>query len=484
MSWRLTGAELCPALKDALAAYQAETDANRKARLLRNLTEVERFSRCYIEFLHAAFGFKDFVRRIEALRTDKQLGGGPSSGGGTNLVSRGAVARTLSLAAEYGALAESVSGQVVTFRGNLAGLPAALLRKDVFPYCDPRTPESRQTSFCVSSSLLGQLRKFSFGVSFDPGRSAQPQGAAPLKGAEPAAYFTASRGEVSAVSLRYEIWNRRDVSSPAYQQKWEQKLSAQRQIPELAGRLSAAFEPVFEKLGASPAYAAWQAETQERVRTSSHPEQVLGSQISRLASLLLRENILTADDLGELRRLYSRYGFEQDELMELAAGEPVIAIEYAYHRLPMQLPESALRFLFDVPLSRGWSLAVNTACTFRHGTAEAAGSEAPRLRDVQLGAQAERLLGNLPSLGPATFSAAVRLQYQNSPAVLRTPGAGAVLSETGSIAAGQLKLTFGSRGGVRFPLSVTYANRTSLVPKPAWQAQLGITYDFDLSFLP
>lgn len=484
MSWRLTGAELCPALKDALAAYQAETDANRKARLLRNLTEVERFSRCYIEAVHAALGFKDFVRRIEALRTDKELGGGPSSGGGTNLVARGAVARTLSLAAEYGALTESATGQVVTFRGNLAGLPAALVRKDVFPYCDPRVPKPEQPGFCVASSSLSQLRKISFGFSFDSGRSTQPQAAAPLNGAGSAVYFTASRSELSAVSLRYEIWNRRDVSSPAYQQRWEQKLSAQKQIPELARQLSAAFEPVFEKLGASPAYAAWQAETQDRIRTSGNPEQALGSQISRLAALLLREHILTPEDAGELRQLYSRYGFEQDELIEMAAGEPVIAVEYAYHRPPMQVSESALRFVFDVPLSRRWSLAVNTACTFHNSVPEGAGRQAPRLRDLQLGAQAEHLLGNLPSLGPATLSAAVYLQYQNSPAVLRAPGTGALWADTGSVAAGQLKLTLGSRGGVRFPLSVTYTNRTSLVPKPAWRAQLGIAYDFDLAFLP
>ncbi|MCS6953399.1 MAG: hypothetical protein RMK57_08540 [Bryobacterales bacterium] len=482
VAWRLSGAELCPALKEALAAYRAETDATRKARWLSSVTEVERFSRCYIEFLYAAVGFKDFVRNIEALRTDKQLGGGPS--GGTDLVVRGAAVRTLSVAAEYGALARFASGQVVTFRGNLAGLPAVLLRKDVFPYCDPRTSGTEQPGFCVSSSLLGQLRRLSFGISFDTGRALSL--AASAKGPEAAFPIHGGHSELSGLGLRYELWNRRDVSSPLYQQRWNQKLAAQTQVSDLARQLSVAFEPVFEKLVASPAYAAWQGETQERIRRSHTPEAALASQMSRLAALMLREHILTLEDIGELRRLYSRYGFEQDELMELAAVEPVIAVEYSYNRPLLQAPESALRFVVDVPLGRRWSLAVNSAGSFHHGGAARTDEALAGIRDLrfEFAAQVERVLGTSPSQGPATLSAAVCLQRQSGPAVVRAAGTGAVPIEARSIAAAQLKLTLRAAGGVRLPLAVSYSARTDWGPKPAWRIQLGFAYDFDPAFLP
>lgn len=481
------GVELCPALKEALAAYRLETDAARKERLLRNVTEVERYSRCYVEFVHATLGYKDFLRRIEALRTDRQWGAGPSGAGGTTLVARGAAARTLSLAAEYGAITQSASGQVITFRGNLAGLPAALVRRDVFPYCDPRTPKTEQPGFCVESSWLGQLRKLSFGVSFDAARSAGPLSADPVpagSGTASVVRFAADRTELSSFDLRYEIWNRKDSSSRLFQQRWQAKLAEQSRIPELARRLSAAFEPVFEKLGASQAYAGWQAETRERIRTASDPEGALRSQMSRLGMLLLEENILTAEEVGELRRLLSRYGFEQDELMELAASQPVIAVEYSYNRPLLQVPESGVRFVFDLPMSKRWSLAVNTAWTFQHGASAGAVSRGRGLKDLELGAQAERFLGTLPSLGPATLGAAGYVQYRNSPPVLRAPGRDAVPGETGTIAAAQLKLTLGPPGGVRIPLAVSYSNRTEWIAAPAWRVQLGLTYDFDFLFLP
>ncbi len=479
--------ELCPALKEALAAFQMETDPWRKERLLRNVTEVERFSRCYLEFVHATLGFKDFLRRIEVLRTDRQSGAGPSSAGGTTLVARGAAARTLSLAAEYGAVTRSVSGQVITFRGNLAGLPAALVRKDVFPYCDPRTPTTQQPDFCVESSGLGRLRKLSFGVSLDASRSTASPLAAPApadSGAAPVVRLFGDRTELSSFSLRYDLWNRKDVSSPLFQKAWQDKLAEQRRIPELARKLSAGLEPVFEKLGTSQAYAVWQAETRERIRTAADPEGALRSQMSRLVTLLLEENIVTAEDVRELRRLFSRYGFEQDELMELTGSQPVIAVEYSYSRPLLEVPESALRFVFDLPVSKRWSLAVNTAWTFHQGVSENARSRVRPLKALELGAQAERVLGGLPSLGPVTLGAAVYVEYRNSSPVLRTPRWDVVVAEVGTIAAAQLKLTLGPPGGVRFPIAVSYSNRTELFPTPAWRVQLGLSYDFDFLFLP
>ena len=97
-----------------------------------------------------------------------------------------------------------------------------------------------------------------------------------------------------------------------------------------------------------------------------------------------------------------------------------------------------------------------------------------------------------------TLSTAGYYQDQRSPAILNvTPGAPVdgvtfvglpatatkVFGSTGNIGLWQLKLTTGSGSSVKVPLSVTYSNRTELITKPTWKAQIGISYDFD-SLLP
>ena len=32
---------------------------------------------------------------------------------------------------------------------------------------------------------------------------------------------------------------------------------------------------------------------------------------------------------------------------------------------------------------------------------------------------------------------------------------------------------------VKIPISVTYSNKTELINKPTWRAQIGVAYDFD-----
>jgi hypothetical protein len=38
------------------------------------------------------------------------------------------------------------------------------------------------------------------------------------------------------------------------------------------------------------------------------------------------------------------------------------------------------------------------------------------------------------------------------------------------------------QSSVRFPIAVSYSNRTELITKPEWRGQVGISYDFDSLF--
>jgi len=55
-----------------------------------------------------------------------------------------------------------------------------------------------------------------------------------------------------------------------------------------------------------------------------------------------------------------------------------------------------------------------------------------------------------------------------------------VFAKTGNIWLVQAKLSVVPSGkSVKIPISVTYSNRTELVDKPTWRAQIGVSYDFD-----
>ena len=55
-----------------------------------------------------------------------------------------------------------------------------------------------------------------------------------------------------------------------------------------------------------------------------------------------------------------------------------------------------------------------------------------------------------------------------------------VFTKTGSVLIFQARLAFAPPGSsVKIPIAVTYANRTELIDKPAWRAQVGLAYDFD-----
>jgi hypothetical protein len=96
-------------------------------------------------------------------------------------------------------------------------------------------------------------------------------------------------------------------------------------------------------------------------------------------------------------------------------------------------------------------------------------------------------------MGDSTASGTYYFQYQSSPAILNvTPGsplngitiiglpsnATQIFTQKGSIHVFQLKYGLGTGTNVKFPIAVTYSNRTELIAHPTWGLQFGVTYDF------
>lgn len=80
--------------------------------------------------------FGNLQSTLKATSSQKsQAGSSSTTGGSTNLVSKGTTAEILSVATEYGALSESTNNQTVTVQGTLDGPFQAATRQYLLGYC-------------------------------------------------------------------------------------------------------------------------------------------------------------------------------------------------------------------------------------------------------------------------------------------------------------------------------------------------------------
>ena len=465
--------------------------------------------KCYAAYVAGLNGltrlkFSEFVKKFEGSRSDLQSGTSGTGSGSTTVAALGPAARVLSVAAEYGAITQAVNGQVVTIRGNLAGVPSALVNHDIFPYC---IGAEATNAFCIKGSMLSLLRHVSFGVSFDMSRETQttasPSGAPASGGAQPVT-FTANRNDISAVSARVELWNRRDITSSAFIQRWKVQVGAALNAP--SEDLLKAAGTFYDNVDMLPGYDAWHARHVELVRQAAATGDqqaiaaALDSALRGFAALIPANEFATfQDNAAKALASYSRFFAAQDELLD-SLNTTVLSLEYTNNRPVAQPQTSNFRLIADIPLAMRTKLVLNGGVTLydNPGAIAATGVSVARLRDALVAAELDQSLGESAIVGPLVFSLAGYFQYQHSPAVLNidplnpVPGVAFtglpsgitdVFASTGNIILGQAKLTFVPPGsGVKIPASVTFSNRTELIDKPTWRAQVGVTYDFDSLF--
>jgi hypothetical protein len=276
------------------------------------------------------------VRELE----DRQRGGSAHAASGTSIVSQGPAAKVLSAAVEYGAATQSVDGQVITLRANAAGLPSALVRKNVFPYCaDPHASE-----FCVGASALSVLRRVSFSVSFDASRGTQVIGTPQTPAAPTTAQqltFTAQRNQISAATARVELWNHRDVTSRDFAARWKERvgLAMDRPAAELMSDASSFMTRIVlndQDAEFGNRYNAWQIRTQALlIRARSDRARVADVLRTALNEWMVEVRAAQPDIDGLARdalAAYSRFFLAQGSLIDSLSDKNVLALEYTGSR--------------------------------------------------------------------------------------------------------------------------------------------------------
>lgn len=413
--------------------------------------------------------YKALLEAMDA-RVDKQVGAPASSGGGTSLVSKGAVPMILGAAVESGALEKSIDGKVVTFRAKPLGLAKLGRSRGVL---DMYADYSKNASEKLAN-------RFSASVSFDTSRGAS------------AGALTADKGQFSGWSVRAELVDQRDGALSQYGEKWRELLTTGGPYVNAAAGLRDALEKW-------PFFTSW--------RDALHAEVVAEVDVPFKAKpdpaaaavrfrALLDKHFAKLDQApappAEVAAAVDAY-VVQLTLVQKGIGDveafvkkgALLTVEFATAR-DEKLPDLyTATGVFETGLggARKSDLTLNADASFYRAVPTTA---TRKLKNVAFSAELSHPVASLLGLRSTTLTLAARYSYLPKDSV--TPGAGDGASASGgssaapkgSIVSFQAKLTLPVKGsGIKAPLSITFANRTEAIKEKVVRANFGVTFDLD-----
>ena len=431
-------------------------------------------------------------------RVDKQIGSTATSSGSTDLVSLPSVPQLFGLGVGLGALTQTVSGSVATFRGNADGMIRSMAGQPV------------GCNGCMGTSGLKNLN---FAVSFDLSRQGSQQvatsGAANSATTIPPATIVLPKStkQFSSFTARYDIYNPKDTRSKAFQESWKGWFLKHQNELETAGDqlltpIEKLLDPLFDESGenkdTTDKYMALRSDYVPRLEKAdaSQIDGLLTEYLTKVISLA-SANVADFDQqLLAVRAAYATYSQTYDDLFKELRGKPQFSFEYTFNS-PVNQPDTHnIRMIFGFnPFSGGGLLSANAAMTF-YGGAIPAGAKYGRIRDYQFAAQFDRPLGNI-NTHPAVLTIAGYVQYQLDPSVIDigpgnlVPGttitlpqdAQVLLGRAGTMGIVEGKITLKMKNsGLKIPIGVSWANRTDLLNATDVRGHVGITYDLDALF--
>jgi len=405
-----------------------------------------------------------FLLEAEEARVDKQVGSTPASSGSTSLVVKGGAPAILGFATENGALTQSISGTTVTFRGNPLGIFHALNNGGLV------------SSFIEDEKdgMTRLLRKTSFAFSFDTERGPQP------------GVFTASKQQLSSVSGRFEFINNRRPSM--YAKEWNDFLSKQAQqftntINNSLSALVATENTTSPLAWRDPVLQAWYAETQSLLAaaTNDQVESVLRSQIDKLPVAELSPQTIT--QLNGIENSIGVYLQGRDSVLDKIAKGTLVTLDYTNKREANAPDTSNITFIAEKGPGGRTDFTFNGSLTFfnKKPTALAGAKPVGRIRDFNFAGQFDIPFGSVREAGQFVLWGSGKYQRLMEDSFTQ---AGTMVPNTkGDIALAQIGLRIPIKGlGIKFPISVSFANRTELIKEKEVRANFGFTFDLDTIF--
>lgn len=415
-----------------------------------------------------------FITEAQEARTDQQVGAGPNSKGTTSLVVKGGVPYVFGLAVENGAATRSQSDTTITYRVNPAGVINLLGKKGFISgfQHDQNDP------------FLKFLGKTSLGFTFDTSRGTTP------------GVFTGDKQQLSAFSARVELVNDRDPRLKKYERDWENFVATEQVklgtvIWETSLALNDWGTEKTDETFKDAALQAWLNQTNDAIGKvdASLPDvdrvNAIATVIRQRADLL-PVNLVSTETrtaLSNFAKQYLSYTTRKNELLDRIARSKVFTIEYTNNREVNAPNTSNINFIAATGTGSRVDLTANGSFTFfdkKPAAVTPASARPGRIRDYQFAGQME-VPFKVGDLGQFDFWFSGRFQRLVTDA--STP-AGTVMPGTkGDIAVGQFGLNIPIKSlGIKFPISVTFANRTELIKEREIRGNIGFTFNWDTLF--
>jgi hypothetical protein len=486
-------------------AYQhaaTEADRDQARRDMAQLFSFDKQAGCVVSLLLTARPDEARGSLVLAFAStaQKQAGSTASTSGSTNLVSKNFTSRILSVASEYGALTSSTSGQTTTVSGSLDELFTAIEKpsKGTIIECALKTIPG---ALCVPSGALGFLGRFSYSASLDLNQPTTITGTATGTAQGGAQQITGTQAgnsfSLSQFTSKFFIW----AAKPTQQDF----VNAITQSPPGDDTDTAQKALIAIQTGVEESWKAWLTQAVPTLLTASDHDAkaALFAQAQQLITVLVsggtsEPQLLTAA-LNYSGSLAETAQFERTIYNKAAWAKPILTFQYDYNTPANQPTNSTFRLILGKSISKNWKVTANAAASIYNSTPSSSIPGSSKLRDVQIGVEADRDAYKLGNYLTAAVSAAYYFQDQTSPAILNVtpnnpipgvnftglPGdATQVFTQKGNIHVGQLKITLGgsSSSGWSLPIAITGSNRSELITKPRIGAQIGISYNFDSLF--
>lgn len=412
--------------------------------------------------------YAGFVTEAQEIRTDQQMGAGPNANGTTTLVSKGGLPYLFGFAVENGAATQSQSDTTVTFRFNPGGVINMFQNKGFI------------TAARDNDSITKFLNKTSVGISYDTNRGDEP------------GIFTADRQQLSAISARVEFVNERDPRHKKYEAAWERLAGNEGvKLAQQVWRTTSAMIDLGGNRRAfrDPALQAWFVQlnekvTQVRSNLTGTREQKLNAVADALrdqaalipVDLVTQESITSLTDFAKEDRTYTE---AKDSLLDRIAKGRIYTIEYLNKREVNAPDTSNITFIAATGVGGRVNVTANGSFTFFHQRPEAASPTDPRpnrIRDFQFAGELD-----IPfKLGGSQFDFWFSGRYERLLTDAHNAAGIVVPGTRGDIALGQFGLNIPIESlGMKFPVSVTFANRTELIKEKVVRGHFGFTFNWD-----
>jgi hypothetical protein len=392
---------------------------------------------------------QQLLEQFEEERHDEQVGATSSASGTTTVTSKGTVPKILAFAVENGAVTQTRSGTVLTFRTNIGGAIRAAAKQGFLQLHTGSDP---------SLDLLGRV---ALSASFDTSRGADAT--APV--------LTADQQQLSQWTFRAQLVNRRDPGSPAFQTKWRREI-----LPSQFNENRAA-AAAHDRLKSDAAFQTWLNAANAALDLA--PPQQVEAVLKRFAARFPVDELKPETKLAfeQYDQASSRFEAERRNLLAGLEEGALVTFEYTNDR-PLKGPKlSNFRLIGEI--GGTVDLTGNASLTIFDQLPIGASK---RVRDVQLTGEMDMRLGSADTIPfVLAFSGKYVHQFENS--IDATTGLTAP-DTTGTTALGQVKLVIpaGKGTGMKIPVSLTVANRTELIKESIVRANVGITYDLDSLF--